>query len=116
VEPTGSPTVLTALDRGGPVDIATGGLAADSLGCKRAGADAYRIVVDRVDRVVLVTDEQTVDAQRWLWENCRVIAEPGGATALAAVLSGIYEIRSGERLAVIVCGANTDPATVTAAR
>jgi threonine dehydratase len=61
---------------------------------------------------VLVTDRAIVDAQRWLWDRMRLVVEPGGAAATAAVLSGAYRPEPGERLVVVVCGSNTDPATV----
>jgi threonine dehydratase len=110
VEPAACPTLAHALEAGRPVDVEVGGLAADSLGARRVGALMFPIAQQFVERVVLVSDDQILAAQRLLWEHLRVLAEPGGATALAGFLWGEYRPRAGERIGVIVCGANTDPA------
>jgi threonine dehydratase len=112
VEPARAPTLHAALAAGRPVDVEVGGVAADSLGARRVGDLAYALARAHVDRVVLVEDEAIRAAQRALWESLRVVAEPGGAAALAAVTSGAYRPASGERVAVVVCGGNTDPASV----
>jgi threonine dehydratase len=113
VEPDACPTLTHALAAGDPVDAPVGGVAADSLGPKRAGAIATEIAKKDVGRVVLVRDEAIVEAQRRLWNEARLIVEPGGAAALAALLSGGYRPDPGERVVVLVCGANADPASVT---
>jgi len=113
VEPDACPTLTMALEAGEPVDAPVGGVAADSLGPKRAGAIATEIAKRYVERVVLVPDDAIVEAQRRLWNETRVVAEPGGAASLAALLSGAYRPADGERVVVLVCGANTDPAGVT---
>ncbi|MGZ4125711.1 MAG: threonine/serine dehydratase [Actinomycetota bacterium] len=113
VEPAACPTLTEALAAGKPVDAPVGGVAADSLGPRRAGVIATEIAKKNVDHVVLVPDETIVEAQRRLWNDARVIAEPGGAAALAALVSGGYRSDAGERVVVLVCGANTDPASVT---
>jgi threonine dehydratase len=113
VEPEACPTLSAALAAGEPVDAPVGGVAADSLGPKRAGMIAIEIAKDHVERVVLVPDDAIVEAQRRLWNDVRVVAEPGGAAALAALLSGAYRPERGERTIVLVCGANTDPASLT---
>ncbi|MGZ4155186.1 MAG: threonine/serine dehydratase [Actinomycetota bacterium] len=113
VEPAACPTLTDALAAGKPVDAPVGGVAADSLGPRRAGVIATEIAKKHVDHVVLVPDEAIVEAQRRLWNDARVIAEPGGAAALAALVSGGYRSDAGERVVVLVCGANTDPASVT---
>jgi threonine dehydratase len=92
------------------VDVEVGGVAADALGARRAGEVGYRIAVDTGVRSVLVPEDAIVAARRRLWDSLRVGAEYAGATALAALLSGAYKPEPGERLAVIVCGGNTDPA------
>jgi threonine dehydratase len=112
VEPEACPTMHTALEAGEPVDVAVGGLAADSLGPRRVGGIAFNIARSFVDRVVLVTDEAVRDAQRQLWRDIHVVAEPGGAASLAALLSGAYRPDPRERIVVLICGANADPATV----
>jgi threonine dehydratase len=113
VEPELSQAMSAALAAGEPVWVEVGGVAADSLGSSRVGDHTFPIVRDRVDRVVLVTDDQIRGAQRSLWEDAHLIAEPGGATAFAALRSGAYRPDPGERVCVLVCGANCDPATVT---
>jgi threonine dehydratase len=107
VEPEAAPTLTRALEAGGPVDAEAGGIAADSLAPRRVGALVYPIAERDVDRVVLVTDEAIRAAQEALWRVLRVVAEPGGAAAFAALLSGRYEPRPGERVGVVVSGGNT---------
>jgi threonine dehydratase len=113
VETEGCPTLSSALAAGEPVDVDVGGLAADSLGARRAGALGFAAARRWVDRVVPVTDDDVVDAQRRLWSALRVAAEPGGAAALAALTSGKLQPDLDERVAVVICGGNVDPATVT---
>ncbi len=113
VEPATAPTLARAREVGRPVDVDVGGVAADSLGATRIGETPFATMQGRLDRVVLVSDEGIVEAQRRLWAELRLVAEPGGATAFAALVGGAYRPAPGERVAVIVCGANTDPATVT---
>lgn len=112
-ETVGTPALHAALEAGEPVDVEVGGVAADSLGARRAGWYGFHAARRWVDHSLLVTDEDVIAAQRWLWSNVRLVVEPGAATAMAAVLSGAYRSRPGERVCVVVCGANTDPATVT---
>ena len=108
VEPETSTSMTAALAAGGPVDVTYGGYAADSLGTKRAGEIAFEIVSKHVERVVLVSGDQILEAQRRLWGEVRIFAEPGGAAAFAALLSGAYVPEPGEHVAVVVCGANGD--------
>ena len=108
VEPEKCPCLSAALQSGRPVRAPIGGIAADSLGASEIGELAWDICRRYIDRAVLVSDESILEAQRWLWRELRVIAEPGGATALAALLSGAYVPAPSERVAVLVCGANAD--------
>jgi len=108
VEPERAPTLHSAITAGAPVDVEVSGVAADSLGARRAGQLMFPIAQKFVHRVVLVSDDQIVAAQKLLWQKLRVVAEPGGATALAALLSGSYKPRAGERVGVVICGANAD--------
>jgi threonine dehydratase len=110
VEPERCPTLFSAVQAGQPVDIEVGGLAADALGARRIGRLAFDIAQQHVDSVVLVSDEEIRSSQRALWDSVRLLAEPGGATALAGLRSGKYQPAAGERVGVIVCGGNTDPA------
>lgn len=112
VEPELCPSLHTALEDGEPVDVEIGGIAADSLGPRRVGDIAFETAKRLVDRVVLVSDEAIRDAQRRLWGDLRLISEPGGAAALAALTSGGYHSEEDERVVVLVCGGNTDPASI----
>ncbi|HEV2281251.1 MAG TPA: threonine/serine dehydratase [bacterium] len=107
VEPEASPTLYRALAAGRPVDAETGGIAADSLAPRRVGELMFPIAQRYVSRVVLVTDEAIGHAQVALWKAVRVAAEPGGAAALAALLSGRYRPEPDERVGVLVSGGNT---------
>jgi threonine dehydratase len=114
VETHGTCAFHSARQAGQPVDVEVGGIAASSLGARRIGDLAWA-ARDWVDDTLLVTDDEVVDAQRRLWHATRLVAEPGGATALAALTAGRYTPNPGERVAVLVCGGNTDPATVAIA-
>jgi threonine dehydratase len=108
VEPEASPTLAHALKAGRPVDAPVGGLAADSLAPRRVGAQVFPVAQAHVERVVLVSDPDISAAQRMLWERGRIAAEPGGATAFAALLCGRYVPRLGERVGVVISGGNTN--------
>ncbi len=101
-----------ALRAGRPVTVGVSGLAADSLGANAIGAVPFATAAPFVDDAVLVSDDAIRAAQRSLWDTVRLMAEPGGAAALAALLSGAYRPEQGERVAVVVCGSNVDPATI----
>ena len=107
VEPEASPTMYRALAAGRPVDVEVGGIAADSLGARRIGELPFRIARACIDRVVLVSDDAIRAAQRALWDVIRVVAEPGGAAAFAALLSRRYQPERSERVGVVLCGGNT---------
>jgi len=107
VEPRLAPTLTRALEAGRPVDAEAGGIAADSLAPRRVGTLMFPFARDHVERVVLVEDDAIAAAQRALWRVLRVAAEPGGAAAFAALLSGSYRPAEGERVAVVICGGNT---------
>jgi threonine dehydratase len=112
VEPTTSRCLAAARENGAPVTVSVSGVAADSLGTAQVGAVAWTIVQRFVDESVLVTDEDIRAAQRSLWDELRLVVEPGGAAALAALQSGAYVPEAGERVVVAVCGSNCDPNTV----
>lgn len=107
VEPVGAPTLYEALKAGRPVDAPTDSVAADSLAPRQVGELMFPFAESYVDHVTLVSDEAIRGAQRALWNQLRVIAEPGGATAIAALQSGAYVPAGDERVGVLVCGANT---------
>ena len=112
VESEGCPTLHAALQAGRPTDIQPSGLAADALGARRIGERVFALR-HRLAGSVLVPDADIAAAQAWLWREARIATEPGGATALAAVLGGQVAIAPGERIGVLVCGANVDPARLT---
>ena len=107
VEPERCPTLTRASAAGRPVDAEVGGVAADSLGPRRVGELNYSIIRDALEQTVLVTDAEIHAAQVALWNQLRIVAEPGGATAIAALLSEKYRPRGGERTGVVISGGNT---------
>jgi threonine dehydratase len=107
VEPEAAPTLLMALEAGRPVDAEAGGIAADSLAPRRVGELMFPLAQRFVDRVVLVPDAAISEAQQKLWEAIRVVAEPGGAAAFAALLSGSYKPERQECVGVVISGGNT---------
>ncbi len=111
VEPQAAPTLHAARRAGEPVDVEVGGIAADALGARRLGTIAHEVTSRYVAESVLVPDDAIRHAQRVLWEELRVLAEPGGATALAALLCGAYVAAPGSTVGALVCGANLDPAS-----
>ena len=107
VEPEAAPTLATALAAGHPVDSPAGGIAADSLAPRRVGELMFPLARRHVAAAVLVSDEAIRAAQQELWRVLRIAAEPGGAAALAALLSGRYVPGAGEQVGVVICGGNT---------
>jgi threonine dehydratase len=108
VESNGCPTLHAAFAAGRPVDAPVEGIAADSLGAKRIGELPFPIIQAHVEpEVLLVSDDEIRQAQVALWSVLRIVAEPGGAAAFAALLSRRYRAAAGERVAVLVCGGNT---------
>lgn len=107
VEPVTCNTLHAAMAAGERVPVKAHGLAADSLGATTVGALMFDIAKDHISDVVLVSDDDIRDAQRKLWRDMQLVTEPGGATALAALLSGAYKPEKDERVGVVVCGANT---------
>lgn len=112
VETEGTPTLHEALRAGEPVEVKISGIAADALGASRIGAPNFEVARKLVRESVLVDDEAVRKAQRALWEELHVVAEPSGATGLAALMAGAYRPAPGERVATLICGANTEPGSV----
>jgi len=106
-EPEAAPTLTKALAAGRPVDAEAGGIAADSLAPLRVGERVFPIVQRYVDEVVLVPDHAIRLAQETLWATLRIVVEPGGAAAFAALLSGGYRPQPGERIGILLSGGNT---------
>lgn len=113
VEPSEAPTLHLALKAGRPVESPAGGIAADSLAPKQVGQQMFPIAQQFVRAALLVSDEEIVEAQKLLWQTTRIVAEPGAAAALAALLSGRYQPEKGEHVGVVVCGGNTQCALST---
>jgi threonine dehydratase len=112
VEPEGSRALHAALEAGGPIDVEVDSVAADSLGARNTGDLVHAICREAVDHVALVADPAIREAQGLLWRDWRIAAEPGGAAALAALVSGAYRPEAGERVGVLLCGANVDLASL----
>jgi threonine dehydratase len=108
VEPEGSTALYSALKAGHPVDVTVESIAADSLGARNTGDKVYAACAAHLDRVVLVPDDAITLAMKKLWSEMRIATEPGGACALAALLSGAYTPEKNERVGVLVCGGNVD--------
>jgi len=108
VEPELAPTLTYALRSGHPVDSPAGGIAADSLAPKRVGELMFPIAQRSVNNVILVSDDDIRQAQQILWDSVRLVVEPGGAAAFAVLTSGKYVPAYAERIAVILCGGNTN--------
>ena len=112
VEPVGIPTLHRALRAGEPVDVEIDSIAADALGARRLGDIAFDVARRTGIGSVLVSDDDIVTSRRFLWREFRIVVEWAGATALAAIRSGAFVPESGQRPVVVVCGANTDPASL----
>ena len=113
LEPEGSPTLHAAREAGAPVDVAVGGLAADALGARRIGAIAWAITQRQVAASHLLPDDAIRDAQRLLWTELRLAVEPAAALPLAALRCGAVVPQPRERIALILCGANFDPGSLS---
>ncbi len=109
VEPETSCALNAALAAGAPCDVSVSGVAANALGARKIGQICYDLAVEHKAESVLVRDEAILAAQKALWQERRLLVEPAGATALAALMSGAYKPAKGERVAVLLCGANVAP-------
>jgi threonine dehydratase len=115
VEPELSQSLRAALQAGQPVDVGVSGLGSDSMGAKRVGDAPWVMIRQFVDEAVVVSEDDLRAAQRELWQQFRLVAEPGGAAALAAIRSDAYRPSPDERVVVVVCGSNCDPTDVSGA-
>lgn len=106
VEPENAATLARAIEAGAPVDVPVSGVAADSLGARRIGSLCFALS-GLMEKPVLLADDEIVSAQRTIWDVLRLVAEPGGAAAMGALLSGKYKPAKDERVGVLLCGANT---------
>jgi threonine dehydratase len=112
LEPERAPTLHAALAAGAPVDVEVSGIAADALGARRLGALAWDVVQRHPLQSVVLRDEAILDAQKWLWQSLKLAVEPAAALPLAALRSGAVEVVAGQRICLVLCGANVDPATL----
>ena len=112
LEPVLCPTLVEARQEGHPVDVQVSGVAADALGAKRIGALSWEVTQRHVRDALLLEDDAIRSAQRWLWRELKLAVEPAAALGLAALRTGVYRPAAGERVCLIVCGANVDPATL----
>lgn len=112
LEPELAPTLFRAREAGQPVDVAVSGIAADSLGAQRIGHLAWEATEAHVRDALLLTDESIRAAQLWLWKELKLAVEPAAALPLAALHSGRYVPRADEKVCLIICGANVDPASL----
>jgi threonine dehydratase len=112
LEPELAPTLHSARRAGEPIDVAVGGIAADSLGARRIGAISWDITQRHVKDSLLLSDSAIRDAQLWLWKQMKLAVEPAAALGLAALHTGAYRPQAGEKVCLVICGANLDPATL----
>jgi threonine dehydratase len=108
VEPELCPTLREAQRRGAPVSVSAEGAARTSLGAPLLGRLPWKVLQERVGPAVQVDEASILRAQQWLWSEARLVAEPGGAVSLAALLSGAYLPPDGEPLGLVLCGGNAD--------
>ena len=113
LEPERAPTLHSARAAGAPVDVEVGGLAADSLGARRIGAIAWEVGQRHIHEALLLPDEAIRAAQQWLWSEMKLAVEPAAALPLAALQTGAYVPQAGEKVCLIICGANVDPASLS---
>ncbi len=112
LESEGTATLYRAREAGHPVDVPVSGIAADSLGARRIGDIAWTVSQRAVADALLLPDAAIRAAQQWLWQEMKLAVEPAAALGLAALQTGAYRPKAGERVALILCGANFDPATL----
>jgi len=112
LEPERAPTLSAALAAGRPVDVDVSGIAADSLGARRIGEIAWAIAKRQVAASHLLADDAIRAAQRALWSELRLAVEPAAALPLAALATHAVDVRSDEKILLVICGANVDPATL----
>jgi threonine dehydratase len=113
LEPERAPTLHAARAAGAPVDVDVSGIAADSLGARRIGTIAWDITQRQVGDCLVLPDEAIRAAQLWLWKEMKLAVEPAAALGLAALQTGAWKAQADEKVCLILCGANLDPATLS---
>ncbi len=109
VEPRHCCALHKALEYGEPCDVPVSGVAANALGARRIGEICFGLAQAHLGASVLVDDGAITAAQVALWREWRILVEPAGAAALAALMSGAYQPEPGEKVAVLLCRANPAP-------
>ncbi len=99
------PTLYAARALGAPTEVGVGGIAASSLGARRLGAHPWT-ASQWIANAVLVSDTSILDAQEWLWDQCRLWVEPASATTIAALRGGHVAPSRGEVVVAVLSGAN----------
>ncbi len=112
LEPRLAPTLFEARKAGQPVDVAVSGVAADSLGAKRVGDICWEVQKTAVHDALLLGDDAIRAAQLWLWQHLKLAVEPAAALGLAALQTGVYKPAADEKVGLVLCGANMDPASL----
>jgi threonine dehydratase len=112
LEPRLAPTLYDARKAGQPVDVVVSGVAADSLGAKRIGDICWQVQGATVHDALLLEDDAIRAAQQWLWQNLKLAVEPAAALGLAALQTGVYKPTADEKVCLVLCGANIDPASL----
>ena len=112
LEPELAPTLYRSREAGQPVDVAVSGIAADSLGARCLGTIAWDVTQRHVKDALLLPDAAIRAAQQWLWKEMRLAVEPAAALGLAALQTGVYRPQPHEKVCLILCGANLDPASL----
>jgi threonine ammonia-lyase medium form len=108
VEPEGAAAMRLSLDRGSPQKLDKVDTIADGLAAPFAGELTYPVVRDIADGVVLVTDDEIAAAMSLILMRCKLLAEPAGAAATAALLAGKVPQAAGKRVVAILSGGNVD--------
>jgi threonine dehydratase len=108
IEAAGSPVLLRSLEAGRNIALDEVTTSVATMACARSDERIFEAVRDRVDEIVLVTDEEMRMAAKWLWFEMGLAADLSGAAALAALREGRVAPRSGEVVCAIVCGAGPD--------
>lgn len=111
VEPELCPGFHRALGAGHPVEVDVSGVASSSLGARSVGDHLWQ-AREWVDDSVLVSEDDIVEAQRWLWSSTRLAVEPAAATTVAALRSGAYRPEGGANVVCVLSGGNVDPGSV----
>ena len=114
LEPELAPTLYRAREAGKPVDVEVSGVAADSLGARRIGSIAWEVTQRHVNAVHLLDDGAIRAAQAMLWKELRLAVEPAAALPSAALTTAVVAPKAGERVLLVICGANLDPASLKA--